>query len=86
MKKISLNKFCGFCSVQDITVKIISLQKPQNLLRIVFFIWETYKKISENPSQNKKIYLAKKNLLVPSTRKFTLIKDSGLKIGTISLK
>ena len=48
---------------------------PQNLFRNVFLIWETYsqiKKILENSSQNKKIYLAKKKFLVPSTRMFIL--------------
>ena len=41
-----------------------------------FLIWETYssiKKISENASQNKKIYLEKKNFIVPTIRKFILI-------------
>ena len=49
---------------------------PQNLLRNVFLIWETYsqiKKMLENSSQNKEIYLTKKNFLVSSIRKFILI-------------
>ena len=53
-----------------------ALQMPQNLLRNVFLIWETYyqiKKISENSSQNKKIYPVEKNFLVHSIRKFILI-------------
>ena len=53
-----------------------TLQMPQNLLRNIFLIWETYsqiKKILENSSQNKEIYLAKKYFIVPSIRKFILI-------------
>ena len=41
----------------------------------VFLIRETYqiKKILQNSSQNKKIYSAKKNFLIPSISKFILI-------------
>ena len=39
-----------------------------------------------NSFQNKKIYLAKKNLLVPSIRKFILIKENGLRRRTIFLE
>ena len=55
---------------------VYTLQIPQNLLRNVFLIWETYspiKKLLENSSQNKKIYLAKKNFPVPCIRMFILI-------------
>ena len=40
----------------------------------------------KNSSQNDKIYLAKKNFLVPSISMFILILENGLKIRTISLK
>ena len=60
----------------QINGQMCTLQIPQNLLRNVFLILETYsqiKKILENSFQNKKIYLAKRNFLVPSIRMFILI-------------